>query len=69
MFEDPGSGPWFGRFDLLAQHLQSQPLLLGDRQLVAGHRKRLCCSAESCRITCIQIRVGQNGIQLGNLRL
>src|SRR6266446_2731511 len=45
MSEDAGLGPWFGRFDLLAQHLKSQPLLLGDRQLVAGHRKRHCCSA------------------------
>ena len=36
VFDDPGSGPWFGRFDLLAQHLKSEPLLLGDRPLVDG---------------------------------
>ena len=58
-----------GRFDLLAQQLQSQPLLLGCRQPVAGHGERLCYRTEPCPITRIQIRVGHNRSQLGNLCL
>ena len=42
------SVPRLGRFDLLAQQLQSQPLLLGCRQLVARCRERLCCLTEPC---------------------
>jgi len=52
----------FGRFDLLAQQLQSQPLLVGCRQPVASQRERLCCRTEPCPIMRIQIRVGQNRI-------
>ncbi len=63
------SVPRFVRFDLLAQQLQSEPLLLRCRQPVAGHRERLCCRTEPCPITRIQIRIGQDRSQLGNLRL
>jgi hypothetical protein len=55
--------------DFLAQHFQNQPLLLGRRQLVLRHGERLCRSAKPSRIARIQVRVGQDGIQPGNLCL
>ena len=55
----------FGGFNLFAQQLQSKPLVLGCRQPVARDRERLRYRIESCPITRVEIRVGQNRSMLG----
>jgi hypothetical protein len=55
--------------DFLAQHFQSQPLLLGYGQFVPRDGERLRRSAKPSRIARIQVQVGQDSIQPSNLRL
>jgi hypothetical protein len=66
---EPKSGLPLYIIDFLAQHFQSQPLLLGYGQFVPRDGKRLRRSAKPSRIARIQVQVGQDSIQPSNLRL
>src|SRR5204862_7824669 len=55
--------------DFFPPHFQSQPLLLGRRQLVPRYGKRLRRSAKPPWIARIQVRIGQDGVEPGNLGL
>ena len=63
------SAPGVGHFNLLAQHLQPQPLVLDCGQVVMGNGERFRRRAEFSRVTCLEVSVGQDIIQLGDLRL